>query len=1093
MKKLLLIQSLFISFSFYCQTNELTLPIIKNGRWYLFTKSKEIELPKTYTYVNLFDKKGTAYFVEGNNYGVIDQNGKELIKSIYKDIQQFGNGIYRYSTPDGYEFKSIDSKFSIKCSWSNQLSKDWMIYKKDTCDYIINFNANEEIKLSKKSYLYHHAFNFIIIKNDTIDVELYDTNGVVLDKSDAFIEINQFYFYYKGEKEHFICDRNGKWDLPKKAKKVRFNVNEFQYRLDSTCYLVSGESKSLIIKADCDEIEKFDNYFKISKRNLVGLIDQNGKQIIPLIYSSISKNGKLYNVRKKNATGLLSENFKIIIPCEYSWFYSDSNYYYTFSEIGRGIISAKTYNEILKPVYDRFEIKESIIRAWANNRLFIFELNEDKSIKNRLIIENVVTINVRKPVFNPLNLDERLFELGWFYDTLSVFDKKGNWTGTANKWGIKNEFDSIIVKSKLNTPIYIDQASFSLVPSGKTQSYLLTILHADRKESSKLKFPFYKMIDYSTGKINKLYKIIQFDTLDYQYHSYARLIHETGYGFVFPDGQIIKADFIEPKDHEFIRYCRSQNPTLTNNSDLESVAISQFNNKSREVTNVYRYNSNYGFIHFNNAQWNFLDKNGDSLFEKPFDYVQNFYKNTSIVKRENGWGIITKDSLIVPTIYSSIERIPQFSDTVFKVQLIPSGFLYFDSSLSKLPFNDMVFQKGNEKTSIFSSTKGIQVIDNQNKIQKENLTSAILKEHGNIVAKNKKVFNVLNSMGNEICQSALKPLQFIDESHFKVGKNDKIGVLNIQLDTVIPIEYELIEKVGSNIIASKKSNKILYNEEYKLIKSTKKSNFLIDSTNQKWALLNLKSVVIYNKMNQKQLKWKTNKTFIHFFQNFLFSKDGFIYRMNGIQIVGIIQFSEVEFYKDQYCTLKDENNKWHLYDTNWIELTNKELKNRAIIYHGDHVFSMYNSKGFMVYDYLNNKEYNGLTSFKGDFNEQLIVAEKDGSYFYLNRQFQDIFNTKFKSATIFKNGYACISYGEGWTIIDRNGFQKSLTSFPELKQVGTRLFQTTKKPLYGFINSNGKSVIEPIFEKLTILENGLIQGIKEGEIRYFDYSGKVIY
>jgi len=65
-----------------------------------------------------------------------------------------------------------------------------------------------------------------------------------------------------------------------------------------------------------------------------------------------------------------------------------------------------------------------------------------------------------------------------------------------------------------------------------------------------------------------------------------------------------------------------------------------------------------------------------------------------------------------------------------------------------------------------------------------------------------------------------------------------------------------------------------------------------------------------------------------------------------------------------------------------------------------------------------------------------------------------------------------------------------LPVFDELKSVGCNTFETNSQPLYGIYEASGTEVLPPIYQKITILSENVIQGIFEGEIQYFDRSGK---
>lgn len=1068
------------------------LPIIVNGKWFLLSDTTKIELPSTYTYVNLFDKNGLAFYLEGNASGFIDQKGKEIDRLFYENIEQIGNNMYLYTTDDGFEINSISSNKKIKCDWSRQLEEDWLVYHKDSAEFVFHSNWDHGISLSDSNSIHYHSFNHLVMKYDSLFI-LYDSKGNILDSSEAEFQCETFYFYYKGTKAHLICDRNGSWNLPLGASNVAVDEKYIHYTFQNKSYILENETKKIIMSATCDYIDFFENNFQIRRGDLVGIINKKGEKLIPVEYSSIYRSMDHYIVSKNGMTGFLNLSYKEVIPCKYSYIYNNGDFFYTFSTMGyKGLISTKSYKEILPPIFEKLSIQSSIINAWSNNRLHIIELDNNQGIKNKIILDDVLTINKkiktdfaqnRRPPF-----DERLLSIGWVYDTTSMLDKKNNWTGTKYTWGIKNENDSLIQKKTLATPLYIDKADFSLLPVGKSKLSYMNMSCGNEKNPDLNLYKIYNLINYKTGKKNSKYAIYDFDSLDYQQYSFARFSHRNGFGIVTTTGDIMSVSYIEPRDNEFIRYCTSNGYQLSTPGDKESIYMSNHHLKAKN------YNNYCGSpVKFLDANWNFLNKEGDSLFQEPFLFAQNFHKKTAIVKGKNGWGVVNKDSIVIPLEYTCVDRLSFFADTIFKVQLNHKNAIYLDSNLNVLPLNGIVYEQSTADISIFRYSGGYKMINSENQLIKEGIKSLKVKQFNRIICKEKKVYKILNIKGIEIGESHHKPIDFLDENHFTICIDSKFGVLNLDGDTVISCQFNEITQIGTKIIAKENSFSNLYTANYTLIKTIKEGIFLIDSISQNWSILDSKGMTIFDQNNVRIHKWKTTQKFIHFYQNHLFTEKGLIFTLDGLPVLNIPQHIDFKIFSDNYFALKDTKEEWHLYDSSWNEITKKELKNKNIIYHGDHVFSMSNKMGFMVYDLKNQKEYSQFSKITGDFSSPYLLAEKNKKYLYINRQFIDTFNRKFKKATLFNNGFACITEGSGWTIIGKDGLSKSLPSYPTLKQVGPQLFESRSIPTYGFIDSQGNVLIKPIYEKITILPQGIIQAIREGEIHYYDYKGNILY
>jgi hypothetical protein len=77
-------------------------------------------------------------------------------------------------------------------------------------------------------------------------------------------------------------------------------------------------------------------------------------------------------------------------------------------------------------------------------------------------------------------------------------------------------------------------------------------------------------------------------------------------------------------------------------------------------------------------------------------------------------------------------------------------------------------------------------------------------------------------------------------------------------------------------------------------------------------------------------------------------------------------------------------------------------------------------------------------------------------------------------------------------MIDLNGKLKSYPSYNELIYINKNLYKTTKKTLYGLVDSYGNYILDVKYEKIKINKN-IIQTISHGEIHYYDLSGNLIF
>ena len=112
-----------------------------------------------------------------------------------------------------------------------------------------------------------------------------------------------------------------------------------------------------------------------------------------------------------------------------------------------------------------------------------------------------------------------------------------------------------------------------------------------------------------------------------------------------------------------------------------------------------------------------------------------------------------------------------------------------------------------------------------------------------------------------------------------------------------------------------------------------------------------------------------------------------------------------------------------------------------------------------------------------------FVVCKEGKYFYIDSNNQQLFNKNFDFATKFKNGYATISIDGHEGVINRNGEITTQPTFAEIYEFSNGLAVARKSSdKYGYINPNGEFVIPPIYDQAASFTDNIAMVISNGII-----------
>jgi hypothetical protein len=249
----------------------------------------------------------------GNKQGFIDKSGKTLIPLIYDTVESFSNGL----------------------AWVTQNNKYGFIDKTGRIVIPIQFGDADSFN--------QLGFSKVRIRNDIGPQGLIDKTG----KEIIPIKYDNIYNY---RNNLGIVQLNNKFGL--------FNINT-QKELTPINY----DSMDFIWEKGDPETQN-ENLIQVSNQELVGLIDNNGKQILPVSYISISSfennlavvstTDKKRGVIDKTGKFVISPTYDDVGYGYYSPIFTSNNLIQVRLEKKWGLINSK--GEVLvQPKYDSIE------------------------------------------------------------------------------------------------------------------------------------------------------------------------------------------------------------------------------------------------------------------------------------------------------------------------------------------------------------------------------------------------------------------------------------------------------------------------------------------------------------------------------------------------------------------------------------------------------------------------------------------------------------------------------------------------------------------------------------------------------------------
>jgi len=1060
---------------------------IKNGSWIIFQDNERTQLPKDYYDVGNFDQSGFAFFAKNGNYGILDATGKEVLQPQYMRMESFGYGFFGgVSEEANYLIHIRDSVTIDTCLSWDKIAAQWSIINSKGKTELLNFPSANYFETDSSTILDNHGFGYISLKTPS-GQRVFNRHGKEITLGNGFTDFHDDYLRIKHQQGDRLILKNQTLELPDSVDKFYYDGTFFQYSTPERTVRMNvfGEVQMDVPYSDLSNAGL--NRFVFEDQGRSGVMDGDGNVLISPLYFNIRPTKEGYFVRTDDGLGLVSGTGEELVPAQFKRITRSGDFYIVSSKAELfGVFSPRKEALIVPAKFKKIGISDDKIRGWLNDILQISFYDSTHTITQTITLDN--TVSRYTNASSLAGLDKRLFSVGWFVEETPVFDSEGFRTGTQQKWGIRNEIDSVIAKARFRQPRFVPSANFSMLPLGKKD---VEFMRSPMKEKQ-----LFNAIDLKTGNVMPG-EFLEIDTTDALTRDYLRFSSANGFGYITRDNEVHKVMHFDRENDKFLRFTTSQTYAyrMAEEDEREAIRLSSFklNSYSNIEYQTWRFRSvNYTQVILEDAKWNFLRPSGTPLFQESFDFADRFFLNTAIVRRGSKWGAVNQDSVVVPIAFSSVERLPEFHDTVFLVSKQQNGFVYLDKKSNVLDHKITRILK-NKANYVIAQVGRNQIVLNNN-------YEVVSPEAGNFRSLNddylafrqNRLTVVQKFDGTILAEVDANPRDvFFDE--FLLCRDGSIyGLLNSVGDTILPFDFKSIEQWGDMILAKGKGNVVLNDLGERIYTSSSKT-VLVDSVTNFIADVDGDKVLIYDQKGEKVTK--VSKISPDLFIN------GVLIQLGSYSVAKAIDDRELDL-PERIKSVEAAGNSGYILDTrngfkirdlNWKQystvLPNAEWDKAR--YLGEGVILLKTNKQHFLSANYGYHEVRGRTV--KEFNSGLILCTSRGKFWYSTPTGDDPFNREFRDAAPFKDGFGAAKFRRGWAILDANGRPKSLDSYGEITVHGNGIFSTASASLYGLIDHHGEVILEANYERLEILHGSVIQAVKNGEIFYFKLDGTPIH
>ncbi len=358
-------------------------------------------------------------------------------------------------------------------------------------------------------------------------------------------------------------------------------------------------------------------------------------------------------------------------------------------------------------------------------------------------------------------------------------------------------------------------------------------------------------------------------------------------------------------------------------------------------------------------------------------------------------------------------------------------------------------------------------------------------------SKENKQYTIYTKEGVQLGEVPLRPEEVWFEKYVKVKSRGKLGVMSVDGDTLIPFRYKEIDKLGDYIFAQDRSDNLLFNSELEQVDKLKSHTVLVDPITGNYAEIQVNRAILHSPEEGRLASVKGTK-----FERY---HNGFLIEMGKQlkvfspekELVFDFEPSSLEVMDQNGYLVEDKDKITHYFDENWQEIEFEEPLGRVKYVGNGLALSRTRTHTWLFGGDLSMK-LKANTRNVGMYESGFLLTEANKQYQFINLEGENEFKRTYKEAKPFLGKYATVKEKDGWTIIDRQGNYQVLPGFDEITAESPTIFVTRAQPLFGLYDAHGNELISPEYQQLNFLRNDLIQGRKDGNIFYFDRSGKPI-
>ncbi|MFT4600621.1 MAG: hypothetical protein ACI857_000797 [Arenicella sp.] len=1111
------------------------LPVARDGKWGLIDFSGNYVLKPKFDLIR-FHPKGDkyVYYLKGK-CGIMNPDGSIYSEPEYDEIELFTRNLIaskvkndwkveedgKLITPQLFDtvFVIEDSLYALEINHVSQLFND-------------QYNTFSE-NFYEESFFKSRFLHCKIQGSENYDLLNPKTLEPLAEKVTSVLPWHWTYGYLIYE-DSFQLYTMPEYELKgPKFQSIKHQFDEyFLCKNDTNAFLFNEKTEEITKIKNVDLINDLQgNKMVYTKDGLSGIVDiKSGKQIFPAKYASLAldgntiftKNGSLVGIAKTSGTELFEPIYEAIEDYDNLFVVKKSGFF--------GICNTKG-KEVEPCKFREISVFDNNVKCYRRKTLTTLNVSSNGTVQDRMVYDSYMKVSFKK-ARRPRRSSQRVKfgdsnrnandqqsqanMKGWYQREMkrTVDDTVKTIYGS---WGLKDELDSLKIKyqyrqlefiSDRYTIGYRTRPMKSLGEARALQTATLKNLSYDITINPNNSSKPINLSAYSVGyfqvvnqigkyKLNPKEKYKALKISDWGSYALARGCTKTGVlvdsgGYVLFDSLTYIGNYIEDK----LLICEGGEQKLNSGQKstdfVKNVSSFYYSMGFRVIDG----NRKYPYYTIRKGKWYFVNKKGEQMNEKPFDFAYDFRDNGAIVIRKGKWGVVdTNMNEIVPIIYDRVWRTYIDGEVFFKVKKKESGrYLYNRANSSYEPTEITSFEHYNDELLFIKNPaykNGSYGLLDTNLNQRYDYKISEIVSYSNdmiVIRDGDENHHVINSKGkvlfSKIKGTKISPIGFgrykIFKSKFDFYIIDASGkilidrfkiykILDMNKDFIVYHDSNLETVVWSNSSLSLPAKMVIKGmnpkNKYVLLQKGKKKQFIYSLTEKKFILEKISGV--YALEDNGYLIKDSNK------------KIGMV-SYNGIDTVFKPKFEELAFEGKEWGIAKVAWKKFILVDRNGERIDSAEYS--IIERREDHY----------IVTTKNGKQ--GILNLKGEVIIPAIyktVSKKNDWRYeaYLGNSLI-LFDLKgkitYERVDIYEHGLAPKGhyYRYGLSQFYFSNYNNPNLRFEKIEALAQDKFILTQDKVYGVYNMKGDTIVPIEFHNIR-------SGMSTFSVRYFNSYGQI--